>query len=162
MLYTMSDTTERCRKIVTAIAQLDTTELNELYKILQRMGCPHTSNNNGIFVNLSWLPENMLEQIEMYVSFCSESRTEVQRYESICELLVKTPTAEERMGEVRTPILNRLGGAPKPLCEEKKISKVSSSMRFYLLKKKYAKLTPAATIQARDQLEPEPYLINPI
>lgn len=149
---------DRCRTIATAIEQLDGTELEELFKILHQSDCPYTSNNNGVFINLSWLKPALIEQIEEYIEFCNKSRCEVQRYESICELLAqpaasKTQDKDDRVSTVK-------GFSKSAYTEDKRPSKVSSSMRFYLLKKKYAKLTPPPVVQTRAELEMDDVLIH--
>jgi len=180
---------ERCRRLSHAIQQLDVTEMEELFKMLHHNGCHYTTNNNGVFLNLSRLGEDLLQQIERYIGFCNESRQNVSKYESLCQVLSSgvrgagsdataaegarrrgsKPDAEPRspLGMYRPPAsaagnaqgsqaaggpggaaqLPGAGGGPLK-------SRVSSSMKFYLLKKKYAKLGVAPT-GLKDELEPD-------
>lgn len=151
--------TERCKRIVAAIQNLEPTETMELFKLLHKHKCEYTRNNNGIFINLSWLSDSILDKIEQYIAFCNKSHNEVQRYESICDVLNKnfqdqTKTSDDAqlhpnmiipMTDKRTVIPPN--GVP---------SKISSSMRFYLLKKRFAKQVPLTT-NAKTDLNIEEY-----
>lgn len=147
------DRLERCRRLVAAVDNLGTSELDELFKLLHKNKCPYTRNNHGIFVNLSWLSDEILEQIETYVEFCKKSQSEVQRYESLCEGFrvnigapagaAGPPTAPTSKGPatITVPIAN--SGAAN-----------SSTMKFYLLKKKYGKINHVSQ-SLKNELEPE-------
>lgn len=166
---------ERCKRVSNAINGLEQMELEELFKLLHRNGCQYTSNNNGVFVNLSRLSEGLMEKIEQYIAFCNQSRHNVKKYESLCEVLNKdivdaghTTSHRTRADNVRTPLYvgksvggngnggagagntggNGAAGAPEA-------SRVSSSMKFYLLKKKYSKATPP-NVGFKDDVEMVP------
>lgn len=127
--------TERCKKLVSMIQQLEPTEMEELFKMLHANGCKYTSNNHGVFLNLSWLSEDILQKMETYVAFCFRSKTEVHKYESLCDALKQQPAKKKEEAEV----LVTTGEAADAAAEKRAASKVSSSMKFYLLKKRYAK-----------------------
>jgi hypothetical protein len=145
----------------------------------------YTRNNNGVFLNLTWLDEGILSCVEDYVKFCTHSRTELLKFESICDVLNKkhsqktesvdnvgmkksthamemisnkyssvpfkrqfmsnsysnktTPTTikeqTDENQEETTEVDGILNGVT-PTCNN---IKMSSSMRFSLLKKRYAK-----------------------
>lgn len=153
--------TERCRKLVSTIQQLEKTEIEELFKLLHANGCRYTSNNHGVFLNLTWLSEEILQKIETYVAFCVRSRHEVQKYESLCDVLNRniqqTPKAKTAGGATDVPSSSNEGGSTSvSTSESKKIgagSKVSSSMKFYLLKKRFAKQSVALTTKNDLDLE---------
>lgn len=144
---------DRCRRLANAIQQLDMTEMEEMFKILHKSGCPYTRNNNGIFVNLSRCSEAILDQLEKYIAFCNQSRSNVKRYESLCEVLragpadngqssvaANTPkkTARDTHAHVLAPP-SASGPPAVPVPALLRTSSVSSSMKFYLLTKKYSK-----------------------
>lgn len=169
-IMTGSHETERCRRMAYAIQQLDTTEMEELFKMLHRNGCQYTTNNNGVFINLSRLSEDLLDRIEKYIEFCNESRQNVKRYESLCQVLcagnaaaheAATPSRMARTPPTPSPPNLRYGGgatsggAATAGGAGGGGSKVSSSMKFYLLKKKYAKVS-TPTPACKDELAAEP------
>lgn len=131
---------ERCKKIETMIKTLSSTQLEELFKILQKNKCDYTLNNNGIFLNLSWIDSSLLDQIELFINFCNESKKELDKYEQICrnlndDLDTKKDVVVEDVNEIPEEILEQT-----TIEVAKKIApKMSSSMKFYLLKKKFSK-----------------------
>lgn len=134
--------TERCKKLVATIQQLEKTEVEELFKMLHVNGCRYTTNNHGVFMNLSWLTDDILQKIETYVAFCVRSKSEVQRYESLCDVLNKNIQAQPKHAMLKSG-QDALSATPNnsAVIQEKKTtaSRVSSSMKFYLLKKRFAK-----------------------
>ncbi len=147
--------TERCKKLVQSISKLEPTEIHELFKLLHTSKCEYTRNNYGVFVNLSWLSEEMVAKIETYVAFCNKSQTEVRKYESLCDLLNRNIHESSQSAETTDE-----GAAvePSPIDRKCVMGKVSSSMKFYLLKKKYAKQFPFAT-NLKNDLKIEPVLL---
>lgn len=119
------------------IKTLSQTQHEELFKILQKNNCEYTVNNNGIFLNLSWINSTILDKIELFINFCNKSKRELDRYEQICKDLNDDLRHEEkevavaRVVEEEEVVVSEQDMRNKP--------KVSSSMRFYLLKKKFAK-----------------------
>lgn len=59
------------RKINT---KLDKKEFLEIFKILLNNKIPYTQNNNGVFFNLKYIEDSILEQIEDYVNYCLDNR----------------------------------------------------------------------------------------
>lgn len=136
---------DRCKKIEGMMKTLSTTQLEELFKILQKNKCEYTHNNNGIFLNLSWLDTSILDQIELFINFCTESKKELDRYEQICrdlndDLDTKREVIEEE--EVEKVLENTTSiEAAKKL-----VPRISSSMKFYLLKKKFSKTNSSSSL----------------
>ena len=137
---------ERCKRVVNAISNLESTEKMELFRLLHKCKCQYTRNNNGIFINLSWLSEEVLDKIEQYISFCNKSHNEVHRYESICDVLNKKMHDNKNKNvttqdDITVPsiIVNTTD------VKKQSMTKMSSSMRFYLLKKRFSKHVPLTT-----------------
>jgi hypothetical protein len=154
---------ERCKRIVAAIQMLEHTEMLELFKILHADKCEYTRNNNGVFINLSWLSEDTLTKIERHIAFCTKSQNEVQHYESICDVLNKN-IHEYKSNEQDQQAIEKNDAHMFVHMDDSKndkkpmVNKISSSMRFYLLKKKFSKQTPITT-SAKSDLSHETYLI---
>lgn len=130
---------ERCKKLVNDIRHLSQVEVEEIFKIIHESKCGYTRNNNGIFVNLAWLDHDIIDRVEKYVCFCTKSQTELTKYESLCDVL------NHKMHDYNQVDVNQVIET-KPTKEryagdEEKVNaaKASSSMRYYLLKKRYAK-----------------------
>ena len=130
---------DRCKNIENMIKNLSETQLEELFKILQKNNCQYTINNNGIFLNLSWIEPIILDKIELFIKFCNESKKELDKYEQLCkdinenlecyreEVVTERHVPDDLLETVTIEVAKRI--APK----------MSSSMKFYLLKKKFSK-----------------------
>lgn len=153
------DNNERCKRLVCAIQTLEHTEITELFKLLHSNKCEYTRNNNGIFVNLSWLPDDLLTKIETYVAFCTKSRNEVKRYESLCDVLNKNIHEQKNDAqECTSEMFGKYSDVAGKMERKPGTTKMSSSMRFYLLKKKFAKQVPLTT-SVKSDLNLESYVL---
>ena len=144
------DRLERCKRLVSAVDNLGTSELDQLFKLLHKNKCPYTRNNHGIFVNLSWLSDEILEQIETYVEFCKKSQSEVERYESLCNdyrVDINIGPTEPTQATSSIPQISKGPAVNVPAAN-------SSTMKFYLLKKKYGKINHVSQ-SLKNELEPE-------
>jgi NACalpha-BTF3-like transcription factor len=136
---------DRCKKIEGMMKTLSSTQLEELFKILQKNKCDYTLNNNGIFLNLSWLDSSILDQIELFIHFCNESKKELDKYEQICrdlneDLEIKREEGYVDPEEIEEEMVEQVLEQTNSIEAVKKmVPKISSSMKFYLLKKKFSK-----------------------
>jgi hypothetical protein len=139
-------TVDRCKNIEKMVKNLSNTQLEELFKIVQKNNCKYTLNNNGVFLNLSWIDDRILREIELFISFCEKSKNELDRYEQLCRDLNENleTTRNEHLEECCTEggdASNRENAVYKKLTP-----KMSSTMKFYLLKKRYSKTTQTNTL----------------
>jgi hypothetical protein len=65
---------DRRRKIWETIKTLVKSEQEELYRILKRGNFEVTENTNGVFFDLSKLPQPLFEQIVKFIEFCTQNR----------------------------------------------------------------------------------------
>ena len=139
---------EICKKIKNNISKLSTIEMEEIFKILYMSNSNYTKNNNGIFVNLNYLDEEILQDIDKYIDFCFKSRNEINKYENICNILNDSINIKNKNEEI-------------VLSENKNTKqKISSSMKFYLLKKKFLKQNISTTNNSfSNELTYEEYII---
>ena len=90
---------DRCKRLVKAVESLSKTEIEELFKIIHKKTSNYTRNNNGIFINLAWVPDDIIVELENYVQFCTTSHIELKKYESICDVLnnsIKTSKTDQK------------------------------------------------------------------
>lgn len=162
MLYSMASLEERCRRIVHNIDTLSQNEVEELFRMIHRHNYNYTRNNHGVFINLSWIPEDMVVLMENYIEFCHRSKVELQKYESICDVL-STRMHEDRDKDSNIiPSQRSIISITKQLdtsnSGDKTNTKISTSLRFYLLKKKFAKLSTLPNNYESD-LKQEDYIL---
>ena len=74
--------TLRDRKLlVQRVQELGATEHGEIFKMLQANGVDHMRNSNGIFVNLTNVPDSVLRQVQTFVTFCIENNSSLDEYD---------------------------------------------------------------------------------
>ena len=119
---------ELCKKIKNDINQLNQNEYEEIFKIIYNSNNNYSKNNSGVLINLTWLNDDILEQINNYIDFCIKSHNEINKYEVICNNY-------SDLIKVKDDINNN----PNDIDINKNKQKISSYMKFYLLKKKFMK-----------------------
>ena len=55
------------------IEALEKTEHQEILKIIKRYECKFTENNNGVFINMNKLSEDVIKEIESFLVFSDEN-----------------------------------------------------------------------------------------
>ncbi len=139
---------ELCDKIKTNLVNLNQSELEEVFKIIYKNNTNYTKNNNGITLNLTSIDLDLIEQIYNYINFCIKSHTEINKYEVLCNNFSDVINNKDKIEETDLELAN------------KNKQKISSYMKFYLLKKKFAKQTVAINNRTDKILTHEEYLIN--
>ncbi len=71
----------RKRILLDKINHLGSTEHLEILKILEEYSISCTSNNNGVFFNLTSITNDCLKKIEDFVLYCSENKQELDEYD---------------------------------------------------------------------------------
>ena len=123
----------------------------------------YTRNNHGVFINLSWISDALLTRIEQYIEFCNRSQHELHKYESICDLLnskMQHPgenlieyDSDDKPEESGEKIIAKTSNIVVPS------SRISTSMRFYLLKKRFSKMN-TINVNYENDLKVESYIIT--
>lgn len=136
-----------CKKIKDNINLLNQTELEEIFKMIYKSNNNYSKNINGININISNLDDNTLIEIDNYINFCIKSHNEIIKYENICNSYIDVinKDKEEVLTEINEPLKNK--------------QKISSYMKFYLLKKKFTKNLNSPMNKIDKYLTHEEYLI---
>lgn len=152
-----------CKKIKEEVELLSTAEIEELFKIFHTNNTVYSRNNNGVFINLSWLSDSVLNKIKQYVEFCIESRKEIKKYETMREnynIEVKS------MNEEEIEELSDVDEEEELVVKENKVKDISipvkksnSNIKFYLIKKKFQKNVSNQNKLIEDVLTHETYSI---
>ena len=187
-----------CKAIQMNVSKLTDSENLELFKIILDTKANYTRNNNGIFLNLNWIEEELLVKINNYILFCMKSQNEISKYELMKTLLndsintrelatdddmtdanAATAASDENATKIAnattavnaaTDATSDVGvvgdtGANVANTESIPVSvvpkqKFSSSMKFYLLKKKFMKQNTNYATCLDNDLTYEDYLIT--
>jgi len=140
---------ELSKKIKNNINNLTQNELEEVFKIIYKSNNNYSKNNNIVSINLSWINEEILIKIDNYIDFCIKSHNEISKYENICN---NFSDAINSMSKEKIETSDNIN-------EIKNKQKVSSYMKFYLLKKKFAKQSLISNNKNEKHLTHEEYLI---
>jgi hypothetical protein len=143
---------EMCKMIKNNINNLNSNELEEIFKIIYKSNNNYSKNNNGVFVNLSWLDSETIIKINNYIDFCIKSHNEISKYEIICNNFSDVINNKDKLYD------NNFENNETIIKNNKQ--KVSSYMKFYLLKKKYMKQATTIINKNEKNLTHEEYLIN--
>uniref|UniRef100_A0A6C0J2H6 NET domain-containing protein n=1 Tax=viral metagenome TaxID=1070528 RepID=A0A6C0J2H6_9ZZZZ len=147
---------ELCKNIKDNIGKLSNNEILEIFKIVNDNNTKYTRNNNGIFINLKWMDEDILNKINDYIAFSIKSQNEMIKYEEIKNSLTDTINFKDKNSNDNTSNINDTSNINNLQISK---SKISSSMKFYLLKKKFMKPILQQSIIIENDLTYEEYLI---
>lgn len=150
---------EICKHIQNNIDKLCQTEIDEIFKIIHNNNSKYTQNNNGVFINLNWIEEHILMKIYDYINFCLKSQNEISKYEIMKSLLndnmINKDKNKDKKEEDEEEELKNIVKTSINL----KQTRISSSMKFYLLKKKFIKKNMCNIISFDNLLTHEEYII---
>ena len=65
------------------IESLEKTEHQEVLKIIKKYECKYTENNNGVFINMNKLTDNVIEEIQSFLVFSDENNKMLVKRENI-------------------------------------------------------------------------------
>ena len=166
MLFIMNKI-DLCKTIQMNVSKLTDSENLELFKLILDTNANYTKNNNGIFLNLNWIDEELLLKINNYILFCIKSQNEISKYELMKTLLndsintKENSCEDENVGIIDNNVANTdavtQAGTINTINQKQKFS---SSMKFYLLKKKFMKQNVSFNSCSDNDLTYEDYLIT--
>ena len=128
-----------CNNIKNNVSLLSQNELNEIFKILHKNDSKYTKNNNGVFVNLNWLDNDILIEIDNYINFCIKSNKEIKKHEIMKNIYNENMNKKKNYNNITENNNENKIEKIEPLIDIEKTNKISSSMKFYLFKKKFQK-----------------------
>jgi hypothetical protein len=155
---------------------LGPTEHEEIFKILNMSGIDHTQNNNGVFINLSRVPDDVVDRVQNFVDFCFDNKHDLDEYDkrlNECKLSNNydrirgtKPDTEDDAG-TDEPKASPVQFAPAPALPPPSdtltsVAKRIMNSKFHQAKKKYAKkrvVDRKNDDMSSHDLLPEPYLI---
>lgn len=165
-----------CKTIQQNVSKLTDSENLELFKIILDTNANYTKNNNGVFLNLNWIDEDLLVKINNYILFCIKSQNEISKYELMKTLLndsINTKDVNDEEDTMSSNVTDTVSGIKCAVSGTDNTSQIasivnttvpkqkfSSSMKFYLLKKKFMKQNTAYNTSIDNDLTYEEYLIT--
>lgn len=147
---------EICKQIQASISKLSENEIIEVFKIISETNTNYTKNNNGIFLNLNWVDEDILQKIYNHINFCIKSQNEISKYEMMKNLLNDSIKGKEKDADEIVATTDAVETSNTLSIKQK----CSSSMKFYLLKKKFMKQNSINTNIDDNDLTYEDYIMT--
>lgn len=86
------------RTLIRRTQELGPTEHGEIFKILTAHGVDHTQNNNGIFVNLSRVSDDVMDEVQRFVDYCVENKQDLDEYDKRLNECKRSQDYERFMG----------------------------------------------------------------
>jgi hypothetical protein len=133
-------------------------EYQEIYNIIKKSNSNYSKNINGIFIDLQRLDIDVVDQIYKYILFCNKLTKNINDYENIKNDIIKSNFNNiEDIEDVKIEnIVEIIEETTFPIIK----NKVSSTMKFYILKKKLTKPMSIFNNQLENNLDYEtPYKI---
>jgi hypothetical protein len=133
-------------------------EYQEIYNIIKKSNSVYSKNINGIFIDLQRLDSDIIDQIYNYIIFVNKLTKNINDYENIKNDIIKSNFNNiEDIEDVKIEsIVEIIEESTFPIIK----NKVSSTMKFYILKKKLTKPMSIFNNQLENNLDYDtPYKI---
>ena len=128
-------------------------EYQEIYRIIKSNNSSYSKNINGIFIDLQRLDSSIIDQIHTYIMYCNKLTKNINEYEDIKNNIIKTNFQPlEDTDEVKIETIDDIVAEEEcslPIIK----NKVSSTMKFYILKKKLTKTSSIFNNQIENNLD---------
>jgi len=86
----MNFTIDDKKNLVKNIERLSINEQIEIFKIIKKSTDKYTINNNGVFINLSPMDNNLVEKIQNFVNYCNDIRKNDEEIQNEKNILLKS------------------------------------------------------------------------
>lgn len=70
------------KKLIQNIDELGVTVHHEVLKIIENNKVPYTRNNNGVFIHLSYVNDNVITEIMDFITFCISHNQKLNQYDN--------------------------------------------------------------------------------
>jgi hypothetical protein len=133
------DNQDKIKIIKDEIDECSIFEYQEIYNIIKKTKANYSKNINGIFIDLQRLDHTTIDKIYNYIIYCNKLAKNINEFEDIKHNIIKNNLDNieeiEDNNIVDNNIIEEEENYILPLIK----NKVSSTMKFYILKKKLTK-----------------------
>jgi len=149
------DIKTKIQTIKNEIVKCSMFEYQEIYKIIKSNNSSFSKNINGIFIDLRRLDSSTIDQIYTYIMYCNKLTKNINAYEDIKNNIIKTNFQSSEDGDdikienIIESEIEEEAEASLPVIK----NKVSSTMKFYILKKKLTKTSSIFNNQTENNLD---------
>jgi hypothetical protein len=87
----MDDFYEKRKQLFKDISFLSKAELEELFRILRNEGGEYSENSNGIFFDVSTLPDSIYLALSNFIKFCKTNTRELEERNKLISAMSNEP-----------------------------------------------------------------------
>ena len=107
--YNANASIKKKKKLLDSVKNLSNIEYNEIFNIIQENNCQYSGNNNGIFINLQNVNDEIIDKIFNFLEFIKKKKEELNEKDVVLENIKKDIQVNETEHFDNTKINN----APK-------------------------------------------------
>ena len=107
--YNANASIKKKKKLLESVKNLSNIEYNEIFNIIQENNCQYSGNNNGIFINLQNVNDEIIDKIFNFLEFIKKKKEELNEKDVVLENIKKDIQVNETEHFDNTKINN----APK-------------------------------------------------
>lgn len=93
--YNANESIQKKKKLLELVKNLSNIEYNEIFNILQENNCQYSGNNNGIFINLQNVNDEIIDKIFNFLEFIKKKKEELNDKDSVLENMKKNNQLNE-------------------------------------------------------------------
>ena len=83
------DSIQKKKKLLESVKNLSNIEYNEIFNILQENNCQYSGNNNGVFINLQNVNDDIIDKIFTFLEFIKKKKEELNDKDHVLENIKK-------------------------------------------------------------------------
>ena len=88
------------RDLVNKILKLSKIQQNEVFNIIKNEGIKYTSNNNGIFINLTKIDIDLISKINVYIDYLKSNQENLNRIEDYYNTITMYNENEKKLYKI--------------------------------------------------------------
>jgi hypothetical protein len=93
--YNANVSIQKKKKLLEAVKNLSPLEYNEIFNILQENKCQYSGNNNGVFINLQNVNDDIIDKIFNFLEFIKKKKKELNDKDFVLENIKKNIQVNE-------------------------------------------------------------------
>ncbi len=87
--YNANASIKKKKKLLESVKNLSNIEYNEIFNIIQENNCQYSGNNNGIFINLQNVNDEIIDKIFNFLEFIKKKKEELNEKDVVLENIKK-------------------------------------------------------------------------
>ena len=107
--YNANASIKKKKKLLELVKNLSNIEYNEIFNIIQENNCQYSGNNNGIFINLQNVNDEIIDKIFNFLEFIKKKKEELNEKDVVLENIKK----DIQVNEIEHFDNNKINNAPK-------------------------------------------------